>query len=410
MTQQAQDARGIVVVGAGLAAANALSTLRDGGYRGPLTLIGNEARLPYERPPLSKDVLVGTKEVDSTYVHHAAWYTDHDVTLHLDDEARHINRDRREVTLTSGAVVAYTDLVLATGASPRTLEIPGADLDGVHVLRTIADSIALRTAFTSAKSLVIIGAGWIGLEVAAAARRAGLNVTVLEYAQVPLQASMGARVGEHFAALHRGHGVHLHTGVGVDAIEDIDRRVSGVRAGETIYPADLVLIGVGATPNTALAEGAGLDVDNGILVNDQLRSSDPRILAAGDVANAYNPTLGTTLRVEHWDNAIRQGRLAANILLGSDERYDWQPYFYTDQFELGMEYVGRGDAADAVIIRGSQTSGEFITFWSRDGIVTAAMNVNIWDVSDDLRALVGQRIEPAKLADTSVAIAALRVG
>jgi len=410
MTSQAADSRGIVVIGAGLAAAHVVSTLRDDGYRGALTLIGDEGELPYERPPLSKDVLTGAKEADSAYVHDAEWYAAHGVELHLDDAAVGLDRERRSVTLRSGTTVPYTDLVLTTGASPRTLVIPGADLDGVHVLRTMADALTLRSALADHSNLVVIGAGWIGLEVAAAARQAGLAVTVLEYADTPLQAAMGPQLGAHFLALHQGHGVDLRTGAPVDAIEGADGHVTGVRANGVIVAADLVVIGVGATPNTQLADQSGLDVDHGIVVDEQLRTSDPRILAAGDVANAHNAALGARVRVEHWDNAIRQGTLAARVLLGGDERYDWQPYFYTDQFDLGMEYVGLGHPDDDVVIRGDQDSGEFIAFWLRDGIVTAAMNVNIWDVSDDLRGLLGRRIDRARLADSDVALADLADG
>lgn len=410
MTTQAADSRGVVVIGAGLAAAHVVSTLRDGGYRGALTLIGDEGELPYERPPLSKEVLAGAKEADSAYVHDAQWYASHGVELHLADAAVGLDRERRSVTLRSGTTVPYADLVLTTGAAPRTLTIPGADLDGVHVLRTMADALTLRTAMTDHSSLVVIGAGWIGLEVAAAARQAGLTVTVLEYADTPLKAAMGPRLGAHFLALHQGHGVDLRTSVPVDAIEGDGGRVTGVRANGVIYPADLVVIGVGATPNTQLADQSELDVDNGIVVDEQLRTSDPRVLAAGDVANAHNTALGVRVRVEHWDNAIRQGTLAARVLLGGDERYDWQPYFFTDQFDLGMEYVGLGRLDDDVVIRGDQASGEFIAFWLRDGIVTAAMNVNIWDVSDDLRRLLGARIDHGQLADNDVTLEDLAAG
>ena len=407
MTTNATADRGIVIIGAGLAGANVISSLREGGYRGPLTLIGNEGHLPYERPPLSKDVLAGAKSADSVYVHDDAWYADHDVTLFLNDAARRIDRGRREVTLKSGRVVAYADLVLATGASPRTPPIPGVHLGGVQVLRTIGDSRTLHDAFAAAKNLVVIGAGWVGLEVAAAARGAGLNVAVLEYAPVPLQSSMGARLGQHFVDLHRRHQVDLRTGIGVEAIEGTAGRVTGVRAGGETYPADLVLIGVGASPNALLAEEAGLEVDNGIVVDEHLRSSDRRILAVGDVANAYNAGLGARLRVEHWDNAIRQGKLAGNMLLGGPECYDWQPYFYSDQFDLGMEYVGRAEPDDEVVIRGDQASGEFIAFWLREGVLTAAMNVNVWEVSDQLRSVLGHRVDTAQLADPLVPIVEL---
>jgi len=404
MTQNASEQAGIVVIGAGLAAAHTLTTLRDGDYTGPLTLIGNEGELPYERPPLSKDVLAGKKEASSAYVHDADWYAEHDVDLHLDDPATSIDRDQQHVTLASGAEVPYADLVIATGATPRLPEMPGTDLDGVYTLRTMADSLALREAFGTSRHLVVIGAGWIGLEVAAAARQAGLEVTVLEYADVPLLAAMGPSLGGYFADLHRRNGVDLRTGVRVEGLEGADGKVTGVRVEGSLVDADLVVVGIGAAPNTQLAEAAGLDVDNGVVVDDQLRSSDSHVLAIGDAANARHAGTGAPLRVEHWDNAIRQGKLAGRVLLGRDDRYDWQPYFYTDQFDLGMEYVGHSSADDDVVIRGDQSTGEFIAFWLRDGVVTAAMNVNVWDVSDDLRATIGTRIDPARLADPEISL------
>lgn len=395
--------RTVVVVGAGLAAAHTVATLREGGHRGRLTLVGDEGEVPYERPPLSKGVLAGTKEVGETAVHDADWYAEHSVDLRLGDAATGIDRERQQVTLSSGAVLDYDVLVLATGAAPRTLPVPGADLAGVRTLRTIPDSLALREDFGDHRSLVVVGAGWIGLE-AAAARGADLEVTVLEYADTPLRAALGVRLGAHFARLHETHGVDLRTGVAVTGFEGAGGRVTGVRAGDTVHPTQLVVVGVGATPRTHLAEQAGLDVDNGIVVDQHLRTDDPRILAIGDVANAWNTALGGQVRVEHWDNAIRQGRLAARVILGGDDAYDWQPYFFTDQYDLGMEYVGRSDPDDDVVIRGEESSGEFIAFWLRDGLVTAAMNVNVWDVSDALRATVGHRVAPERLADTSVAL------
>ena len=387
---------GIVTVGAGLAAAHVLSSLREGGYDGPLTLIGDEAELPYERPPLSKSVLQGKKEPSSVFVHDQQWYDDHAVETRLGDPAVAIDRAARTVTLASGEVLEYADLVLATGASPRTLSIPGADLDGVHTLRRIGDAEVLKDAFGEGVRVVIVGAGWIGLEVAAAAREAGAEVTVLEYAEVPLRAAMGDRLGAYFADLHRRHGVDLRTGIEVSAIEG-DGVATGVRAGDEVFPADVVVVGVGAEPNVVLAEQAGLETGNGVLVDARLRTSDPHILAIGDVANAENTTLGQHLRVEHWDNAIRQGDLAGAVLLGGSERYDWQPYFFTDQFDLGMEYVGRGGPDDETVIKGDQQRGEFIAYWLRDGRITAAMNVNIWDVNEALRALIGQEATPDRL-------------
>lgn len=390
----------VVIVGAGLAAAHVATTLREAGDSRPVTIIGDEGRRPYERPGLSKGVLQGEQKVDELFVHDAGWYDEHRVETRLADPVVGVDLTARQVRLASGEVLEYGDLVLATGARPRMVDLPGIDLPGVHTLRRIEDCEVLREAFGRGGRLVVIGAGWIGLEVAAAARKADMDVTVLEYAKVPLRAALGERMGRYFARLHERNGVDLRTGVGVTAIEG-DGRASGVRVGGEVFPADLVVVGVGAVPNVEQASAAGLDVDNGVLVDDQLRAAE-HVYAIGDVANAVNSALGGRLRVEHWDNAIRQGQLAGHVLLGEDAHYDWQPYFFTDQYDLGMEYVGRGSADDEVVVRGDEESGEFLAFWLREGVVTAAMNVNIWDVNDQLRALIGRRIEPSRLTDAAV--------
>jgi 3-phenylpropionate/trans-cinnamate dioxygenase ferredoxin reductase component len=391
---------GVVVLGAGLAAANVASTLREAGDQRPVTIVGDEGLRPYERPGLSKGVLQGKDEVDSLYVHDSEWYERSDVKLLLDDPAVAIDVAGQSVRLASGQALDYADLVIATGARPRTLDLPGTSLQGVHTLRRIPDCLALKESFGEGRRLVVIGAGWIGLEVAAAAALAGTSVTVLEHDGVPLRRALGDRMGSYFARLHRAHGVDLRTGISLSGIEGRET-VSGVRADGELFPADVVVIGVGVAPNTELAQQAGLDVENGVLADERLHVHE-HILAIGDVANAMNTAVGSRLRVEHWDNAIRHGRLAGEVLLGKDSRYDWQPYFFTDQFDLGMEYVGRGAMDDDVVVRGSEESGEFIAFWQRQGLVTAAMNVNIWDVNDDLRALIGRQIDPSRLTDEEV--------
>ena len=276
----------------------------------------------------------------------------------------------------------------------------------MHTLRTRADSDRLRDALARDERWVIIGAGWIGLEVAAAARGVGRSVTMLEYSALPLQRVLGERLGRYFLQLHLGNGVDLRTGASASGIETSPSGLA-VTVGDDILDADTVVLAVGVSPNTELAAEAGLAVDNGIVVDEHLRTSDPRVLAAGDVAAAHNTRLGRRLRVEHWDNAIRQGRLAASTILGAGMAYDWQPYFFTDQYDLGMEYVGHGDSGDEVVIRGSLLSGEFLAFWLGDGRVTAAMNVNIWDVNDDLRRLVGREIPTDLLTDPSIPLSDL---
>lgn len=401
------DRSGTVAVGAGLAAAHVVQTLREGGYDRPVTVVGAEPVRPYERPPLSKGYLQGQAEVSTVFVHGDTWYAGHDVDLRLGVTVTALDRSARTVALDSRDRIEYDRLVLATGASPRALDVSGADLAGVHSLRSLADAKKLREALTDGRRAVIIGAGWIGLEVAAAARAAGVDVTVLEAAPVPLLRALGERLGGYFADLHRGHGVDLRLQTATSALEGEGGKVTAVRAGSQLFPADLVVVAVGVAPNAELAAAAGLEVDNGIVVDDRLRSSDPAILAVGDVANAYNTALGARLRVEHWDNAIRQGSLAGKVILGEPAQYDWQPYFFTDQYELGMEYVGHGAPDDDVVIRGDIGSGEFIAFWLRDAVITAAMNVNIWDVNDELRRLVGAAAARDKLADPEVPLEAL---
>ena len=395
---------GTVIVGAGLAAAHAVETLRDGGYAEPVTVIGDEPELPYERPALSKSYLQG--KAGDLHVHDSGWYAERDVDLRTGTRAVGIDRQARQVGLATGEPVPYEHLVLATGAQPRTLPIPGTDLPGVHTLRTRADSDRLRDALARDERWVIVGGGWIGLEVAAAARGAGRHVTVLEYGPLPLQRVLGDRLARHFRDLHVGNGVDLRTGVSVRAIETSPSGLA-VRVDDEVVGADTVVLAVGARPDTELAERAGLTVDGGIVADERLRTSDPRVLAAGDVVAAQNTALGRRLRVEHWDNAIRQGRLAAGTILDTGGTYDWQPYFFTDQYDLGMEYVGHADPTDRVVVRGDMAGGEFIAFWLAGQRVTAAMNVNVWDVNDDLRRLVGRNVPADLLTDAGVPLSGL---
>lgn len=388
----------IVIVGGGHAGGKAAIALRAEGHLGPLTIVGDEHHPPYERPPLSKEYLQGESEADAMLLEPADWYLEHGVELLQGVTATRIDRAAKRVELDTGDPLTYDVLLIATGASPRRLDIPGADL--AMTLRRVEDTEALREAYARAGSVVIIGGGWIGLETAAAARKAGLDVTVLEYATVPLQNVLGDELGTYFAELHRRNGVDLRTSTAAEAITGTGPYV--VRSGDQDIEADLVVMGVGATPNTALAEAAGLAVDNGITVDESFRTSDPAIYAIGDVANARNTALGAQLRIEHWDNAIRQGEAVAKVLLGQPVTYDWQPYFFTDQFDLGMEYVGRGSAVDDVVLRGDKDGGEFIAFWLDGDRVTAGMNVNVWDVSEDIRALIGRSVDRARLADPGV--------
>ena len=403
--------RTFVIVGGGLAAAKAAETLRDEGFDGRVVLVAAEDVLPYERPPLSKGVLSGSDAEDVIFVHDDQWYADHDIDLRRDLRAMAVDRGARNVALSDGTAVGYDKLLLATGSAPRKLRIPGGDLAGVHYLRTKRNSDDLRAALSGGdRRVVVVGAGWIGLEVAAAARGYGNAVTVIEPQPAPLRAALGDELGGMFGDLHREHGVDLRLGTGVSELVGDGESVTGVRtdAGDQV-DADVVVVGVGARPMTQLAEEAGLDVDNGILVDAALRSSDESIYAAGDVANAEHPVLGRRIRVEHWANALNQGPAAAKSMLGQDVSYDHIPYFYTDQYDLGMEFTGDlgGEAFDTITYRGDREGREFIVFWTADGRVLAGMNVNVWDVADDIAALVrsGRTVDLARLADPEVALA-----
>ncbi|HEX7537926.1 MAG TPA: FAD-dependent oxidoreductase [Dermatophilaceae bacterium] len=401
-----------VIVGAGLAGAKAAEALREQGFGGRLVLLGDEPDAPYERPPLSKDYLQGKVARDSLFVHTPDWYTRNDVELRFSTTATGIAPDSKHITLDDGELVEYEKLLLTTGSTPRHLPIPGAELDGVHYLRRVGDSERLRELFTTASRLVIIGAGWIGLEVAAAARAAGVDVTILETAALPLLRVLGSTIAPVFAALHREHGVDLRLGVGVQEITGDGHRATGVQLADgTRIDADAVLVGVGATPNTGLAEQAGLTVDNGIIVDAALRSSNPDVYAAGDVARAFHPLLQTHIRVEHWANALNQPATAAAAMLGREATFDALPYFYTDQYDLGMEYVGYAepDGYDQVVVRGDLDTREFVAFWLSQGRLLAGMNVNIWDVTDPIKALIRSRsqLDTTRLTDPSVPLESL---
>jgi 3-phenylpropionate/trans-cinnamate dioxygenase ferredoxin reductase component len=402
-----------VIVGASLGGAKAAEALRGAGVPGPVVLIGAEQELPYERPPLSKAYLQGKAERDSIYVHPREWYAENGIDLRLGVPATAVDRAAHEVMLADGGRQGYAKLLLTTGSSPRPLTVPGADLAGVHYLRTVGDSDRIRAVIGSADRIAVVGAGWIGLEVTAAAREAGVEVTTLEMLELPLLRVLGREVAQVFADLHRAHGVDLRTGVGVAGITGGAGHADGVRLADGSHvPADAVIVGAGITPNVQLAEAAGLAVDNGVVVDEQLRSSDPDIYAAGDVASAFHPRLLKHIRVEHWANALNQPQAAARAMAGEQVSYDRVPYFYTDQYDLGMEYSGYvepGGYAE-VVFRGDVGGREFVVFWlADDGHVLAGMNVNVWDVTDDIQALVrsGRRIDKTALADPAIPLATL---
>ena len=394
--------RTFVIVGAALAGAKAAETLREEGFDGRLVLVGEEDERPYERPPLSKDYLRGESEREKARVHDAGFYEEHDIELRTGTEATALDTSASTVTLAGGERLGYDALLLATGAAPRRLPIDGADLDGVHYLRTIGDSDALRERIGSGAKVVIIGAGWIGSEVGASARQLGAEVTLVEMAEVPLERVLGRELGAFYRDLHVEKGVEFAGGSGVERIEGGGRVERVVLTGGRAVEADLVLVGVGVAPRTELAEAAGIEIDNGVKVNAALQTSAPGVHAAGDVANAWHPLFETHVRVEHWANALNQGPAAARSMLGMPVAYDRVPYFFSDQYEVGMEYSGHAVGWDAVVIRGDLGAREFIAFWLADGRVLAGMNVNVWDVTDPIQALVraGARVDQRRLADT----------
>jgi 3-phenylpropionate/trans-cinnamate dioxygenase ferredoxin reductase subunit len=401
-----------VVVGASLAGAKAVEGARDAGYDGPLVLVGDEVDRPYERPLLSKELLKGEKPREKAYVHDEGWYAEHDVELRLGTSATALDRDGKVVALSDGDHLPYDRLLLTTGSSPRRIDVPGADLDGIHYLRRVGESEALRDAFARLGSdgrLVVVGAGWIGLEVAAAARHHGVAVTVVEPQAQPLLGVLGPEVGAVFAQLHRDHDVDLRLGTGVEGFEALDGGRLGVRTPDGVVDGDLVVVGVGITPNSALAADAGLEVHNGVLVDELLRTSDPDVYAAGDVANALNPLLGARVRLEHWANAQNQGAAAGRSMAGHGEPYAKLPYFYTDQYDLSMEYHGytgrdAPNVADQVVLRGDPAGEKWLAFWLGGGRVLAGMNVNDWDAADGIKKLAKSRaqVDPARLADPDV--------
>jgi 3-phenylpropionate/trans-cinnamate dioxygenase ferredoxin reductase component len=393
----------VVIVGGGLAGAKTAEALRGKGYAGPVTLLTAEQELPYERPPLSKDYLAGKAGFDDALVHPAAWYEQNEVALRWGVEVTAVHPDSAEVELADGSRIEYGTLVLATGSEPRRLPIPGAE--HALTLRTRRDSDAIRETFGEDKRLVIVGGGWIGLEVAAAARDKGTSVTVLEAAELPLLAVLGPEMAAVFADLHRANGVDLRLGVSIEQISS-----GGVRLADgTEVPADAVVMGVGARPRTELAASAGLEVDNGVLVDASLRSSNPAIFAVGDIANHDHPVLGHRVRVEHWATALNQPATAAAAILGGDEAYTELPYFFSDQFDLGMEYLGHAlpGSYDRVVVRGDLAGREFVAFWlTADDRIVAAMNVNVWDVVDEIKPLIADRtpVDVDKLADPGIAL------
>lgn len=411
-----------VIVGGGLTAAKAAEGIRESDSEGAITVVSDEDRLPYEKPPLSKAVLKGDAPADSAYVQPQAWYDEHHVELHLGDAATAVDPRSGTVALKSGTSIPFDRVLFATGSSVRHLDVPGAQLGGVLYLRSMTDSNGLRSRLVAGTNVVVVGAGWIGLEVAAAARERDCEVTIVEPQPSPLHGVVGEQVGDWFAQLHRSHGVDLRLGAQVARVEEAsgDGQASGVtlESGETI-PADVVVVGIGIAPNTALAEAAGLEVDSGIRVGPSLRAPGAdNVWAAGDVANWDSGALGTHVRVEHWANALDGGLAAGRSMAGQDVTYDPIPFFYSDQYDAGLEYAGYvpRDSRAEVVLRGEVATNEFMAFWvvpENDGVrVLAGMHVNVWDTVEQVQRLVRERtvVDRDRLADASVSLETLTRG
>jgi 3-phenylpropionate/trans-cinnamate dioxygenase ferredoxin reductase subunit len=402
------DKKNFIIIGGGLAGVSAAEELRKQGFDGTIQLIGKETHAPYIRPPLSKGYLNGSEGLDAVYVHPEEWYAENGIELLTGTKAFGVNAAAHEVTVSGGKPLHYDKLLLATGSSPRLLTIDGAELGGVHYLRTLDDSVALQKELTGGgRALVLIGSGWIGMEVGATARTLGNDVTILERDPIPLANAIGDELGAMFAEYHKEKGVVLRTSVVVEKIVGSHGKVAGVQldSGEVV-PADIVLIGVGAVPNVALADDAGLITENGIVTDQAMQTSDPDIFAAGDVANAFHPLANMRLRSEHWANALNEGPAAARGMLGQNESYEDIPYFYTDQFDLGMEYSGYGPLTRGakIVYRGDRDKREFVAFWLKDDRVVAGMNVNVWDVNEQVQRLIrsGKVMDEGRLADESI--------
>jgi 3-phenylpropionate/trans-cinnamate dioxygenase ferredoxin reductase subunit len=390
-----------VIVGGALAGGKAAGELRSEGFDGRVLLIGDEPEHPYERPPLTKDYLRGESPREKAFVHPKGFYADHEIELLIETAVTGLDPGRSRITLADGHEIPYDRLLIATGAAPRKISVPGADLEGVRYLRTFADCDFLRERLQQSERVVVVGAGWIGAEFAASARQLGASVTVIEPMAVPLERVLGPEVGAIYRDVHVEHGVELLLGTGVDAFEG-DGLVQRVRTSDgRSVECDFVVVGIGVVPRVGLAEAAGLEIDDGIVADQSLATSAAGVFAAGDVANAWHPFYERRIRIEHWANALNQGPAAARAMLGRDTVYDRTPYFFSDQYDVGMEYRGYANNWDEVVFRGDPASREFIAFWLKAGTVLAGMNVNVWDAGEQIEALVRRRapLDPHRLSD-----------
>lgn len=395
----------IAIIGAGQAGGSAAVTLRQEGYGGRIVLIGEEPHAPYERPPLSKAVLLGEAPSDATDMFVPEAFEALGVDFRRGVRATAIDREQRRVTLSEGEPVHYDRLIIATGGRARALPVPGADLPGIHTLRTREDAERLRESLRPGARVVVIGGGWIGLEVAATARHCDAEVTVLEAAQRLCQRSVSAPMSEFLAELHVGRGVTLRLAAAVTEITAADEALA-VRVGADLIPADAVVVGVGLEPAFDIARDAGLNVDSGILVGTDTRTNDPDVFAAGDVTMSPNPWAGGTIRLESWQNAQDQGAAAARAALGQEVTYEPVPYFWSDQYDVRVQMFGIPAENCRTVQRGAMTAEGFVLFQLVDGRVVAAMGANSPKDLRIAKRMIERRmsVDPEILADTSRAL------
>ena len=395
-----------VVIGAGQAASQAVATLRQDGFDGDVVVVGDEPQVPYQRPPLSKQYLSGEHGLDRLYLRPAKFYDDRHILLKLGVRATAIDRNAKQVMLDTGEAMAYDRLLLATGSRPRRLSLEGADLAGVGYLRTVADVDAIRHMMAPGKRLVIVGGGYIGLEVAAVAATAGLSVTVLEMEDRILKRVTTATMSAFYETLHRERGVAVVTSALVSRFEGSQHVESVVCADGSRFPADLAIVGIGIVPNVELAAAAGLDCANGIVVDEHCRTSDPDIFAAGDCTDHPNPLLGRRLRLESVPNAMEQGRVAAANMMGNEKVYATVPWFWSDQYELKLQMVGFSAGCDEQVIRGDMESRQFAIFYLKGAVVVAVDAVNSPKEFIACRQMVhkGRAVDPARLADPAASL------
>jgi 3-phenylpropionate/trans-cinnamate dioxygenase ferredoxin reductase component len=402
------NAETFVIVGAGLAGAKAAEALREEGFDGRLILVGDEPERPYERPPLSKDYLRG-ETAEKPYVHPESFYPDNAIELWSSTRVTGVDTGLRELLLEGDRRQGYDRLLVTTGAVPRRLDVPGAQLGGIHYLRNLPDSERIGERIEHGQPLVVVGSGWIGSEIAASARQKGCDVMMLERGSLPLERVLGPELGQIYLDLHRDHGIEFLPQTTVERFEG-EGSVERVRTRDgASIDTEFVVVGIGVAPRTGLVETAGLRIDNGVLVDEHLESSVPGVFAAGDVANAHHPFYGRPLRVEHWANALNQGPVAARAMLGKQGSYDEIPYFFSDQYDTGMEYSGYATEWDEVVFRGDVAAREFVAFWLKDRRLIAGMNMNVWDVSDPIRELIRsrRRLDPRQIADPDVPLSKL---